>query len=405
MTDQALRVHLELGPVLVNRTAVYQMCCAAPRELAARGFDVACSALTARVNLDAEPESPGERRRFVRSERWLRGAGANPAWFLKSRHFTGLWPRFRHARGGLSVFFDPLYPLFFGGLDRGVVLAYDASPATDPDWHPPGVGHLYNAAFRFLARGRFHVVCCSRNTADHLRVNWGFAPSRLTVLPLGNFPPAPPEVPAGKYPDAPYLLFVGSLDERKNVAGLVRAYHKAGLLVSHGLRLRLIGYSHDAFHPIRKVADKVPGVDVAGFTSPGELAAAYRDCYAFVYPSRLEGFGLPLLEAMGHGCVCLSTICGASPEVSGDTAVYVNPYDFGDMIRGLRRLVDMPAEERRRLQEAARRRAAEFTWNRFYDGLADVLRKVAADSALKGHHRKARGNAPGPGTPRVLSVP
>jgi glycosyltransferase involved in cell wall biosynthesis len=85
---------------------------------------------------------------------------------------------------------------------------------------------------------------------------------------------------------------------------------------------------------------------------------------------------------MDHGCLCLSTICGASPEVSGDTAVYVNPYDFCDMVRGLRRLVDMPAKERRRLQEAGRRRAAGFTWTRFYDGLADVLRKVAADGAV-----------------------
>jgi len=382
MTQRAPRVHLELGPVLVNRTAVYQICRAAPRELTARGFDVACSALTARVNLDAEPETPRERRRFARSERWLRGAGRNPAWFLKSRHLKGLYTRLRHARG-LSVFFDPLYPLFFGGLDRGVVLAYDASPATDPDWHPPGVGHLYNAAFRFLARGRFHVVCSSRNTADHLRVNWGFAPSQLTVLPLGNFPPEAPEVPAGKYPDAPFLLFVGSLDERKNVANLVHAYHQAGLLASHGLRLRLIGYSHDDMHPIRRAIDHVPGVDLAGFTSAGEIAASYPDCFAFVYPSRLEGFGLPLLEAMSHGCLCLSTICGASPEVSGDAAVYVNPYDFSDMVRGLRRLVEMPADERRRLQEAAGRRAATFTWSRFYDGLADVLRKVAAEANVE----------------------
>jgi glycosyltransferase involved in cell wall biosynthesis len=379
MPQQLPRVHLELGPVLVNRTAVYQMCKAAPCELAARGFDVAPTALLARIGLDAEPQTPRERRLFFRSERWLRGSSANPAWFLKVRHFNGLRARLRHG-GGLSVFFDPLYPLFYGGLDRGVVIAYDTSPATDADWHPPGVGRLYEVAFDYVARGRFHVVCSSQNTADHLRANWGIAPSRLTVLPLGLFPPAEPEVPAGKYQDAPFLLFVGSLDARKNVPTLIRAYGAAGLLASHGLRLRLIGYPHDEVHPVRVATRSVPGVDVAGFGSPGEIAAGYRDCYAFVYPSLLEGFGLPLLEAMHHGCLCLSTICGASPEVSGDAAVYVNPYDFGDVVRGLRRLVTMPPAERQRLKAAARERAARFTWSRFYDGLAEVLRKAAADN-------------------------
>jgi glycosyltransferase involved in cell wall biosynthesis len=372
------RVHLELGPVLVNRTAVYQMCRAAPRELAARGFDVASSALVARLGLDAAPPDRNEVRWFRRSERWLRGAGANPRWFLKTRHLTGLVPRLRHARG-LSVFFDPLYPLFYGGLDRGVVLAYDTTPATDPDWHPPGVGKLYEVAFRFLARGHFHIVCSSQNTADHLRANWGFAPSRLTVLPLGVFPPAVPDVPEGKYPDAPFLLFVGSLDPRKNVARLIRAFWASDVYATHGMRLRLIGFAHRS-NPVRKLAGRIPGVDIGGSSSAGEITASYRNCFAFVYPSLLEGFGLPLLEAMHHGCLCLSTVCGASPEVSGDAALYVNPYDLGDVTRGLRRLVDLPTGERRRLQAAARARAEFFTWTRFYDRLADLLRGVAAQN-------------------------
>ena len=380
MTPPSPRLHLELGPVLVNRTAVYQMCKAAPRALAARGFEVASSALVARLNLDAEPLNRDEGRWFRRSERWLRGAGYNPGFFLKTRHLTGLIPRLRHAKG-LSVFFDPVYPLFFGGLDRGVVLAYDASPVTDPDWHPPGVGLLYDVAFRFLARGRFHVVCSSQNTADHLRANWGFAPSRLTVLPLGLFSLDAPAVASDKYPEAPFFLFVGSLDARKNVGGLIHAYRASGLFRSHGIRLRLIGYCHDEFHPIRKIADRTPGVDVGGFATPAEMAACYRDCLAFVYPSMLEGFGLPLLEAMHHGCLCLSTLCGASPEVSGDAAVYVNPYDFRDIVRGLRRLVAMPEAERQRLRHAARERSMMFTWSRFYDGLADVLRQVADEDS------------------------
>jgi lipopolysaccharide transport system permease protein len=376
MRVRSPRVHCELGPVLVNRTAVYQMCKAAPRELAARGFQVNSSALLARLDSAAEPVGPRERALFERSERWLRGAGANPAWFLKSRHLPGLRARWRHARG-VSLFMDPLYPLFFTNLDRGVVVAHDTTPVTDPDWHPPGVGRLYEVAFDRIARGRFHIVAPSRNTADHLRVNWGVAPSRLTVLHEGVFSFPEPEVPAGKYAEAPFLLFVGALDPRKNVEGLIRAYAAAGLYAGHGLRLRLIGFPQADDHPVRVLARSTPGVDVAGFTSAGEVAAAYRDCFAFVYPSLCEGFGLPLLEAMHHGCLCLSTICGASPEVSGGAALYADPYDHDELTRGLRRLVEMPDNERQRLRHKARDRAATFTWDRFFDGLADVLRREA----------------------------
>src|SRR4051812_33108217 len=109
MRDRAPHVHCELAPVLVNRTAVYQMSIAAPRELATRGFTVNCSALLARVGPDAEPLGPRERELFERSRCWVGDAAGNPAYFLKKTRFVkGLWARMRHARG-VSLFFDPLY--------------------------------------------------------------------------------------------------------------------------------------------------------------------------------------------------------------------------------------------------------------------------------------------------------
>jgi glycosyltransferase involved in cell wall biosynthesis len=370
------RVHCELGPVLVNRTAVYQMCRAAPAALAARGFRVHASALLARLGPDAEPDGPRERRRFDRSRRWLEWAVSNPYAFLRRRRLAGLAPRLRHARG-LSLFLDPLYPLFFGGLSRGVVLSYDVTPATDPAWHPAAVGVLYEAAYAHLARSGFHFVTSCHNTADHLRVNWGVAPSRITVLHLGLFSLPEPPAAAGGPPPEPFLLFVGSIEPRKNVEGLIRAYDAAGVYASHGLRLRLCGFAQPEGHPVMRLARETPGVDVRGFVSPEELAAGYSDCAGFVYPSFCEGFGLPLLEAMHRGCLCLSTLTGASPEVGGDAVLYVNPYDPAEVAAGLRRLVELSPAERRRLQERARRRAATFTWARFYDGLADVLRRAA----------------------------
>jgi glycosyltransferase involved in cell wall biosynthesis len=372
------RVHCELGPVLVNRTAVYKMCKAAPGELARRGFRVRCSALLARLDpATAEPDGPREQRRFERSRRWLQGAIARPGRFDKLRPLAGLVPRLR-SLGSVRLFMDPVYTVFYGAPDRGVVLVYDITTVSEPGWHPPGVGQLYRQAFDLIARSRLHVVTSCANTADQMRVNWGVAPSRLTVLPLGlfSFPePAPAPARGGR---PPFFLFVGNLEPRKNVTGLLRAYVDSGVFATDGIRLRVIGSLPGGEHPVVSQARATPGVDVCGFVGDAELAAAYEDCLAFVYPSFCEGFGLPLLEAMHRGCVCLSTRAGASPEVAGDAALYVNPYSPAEIAAGLRRVVSLTDAERRRLARAARERAARFSWADFYDGLARVLARQAA---------------------------
>ena len=373
-----LHVHCELGPVLVNRTAAYRMCKEIPLALVERGFRVTCSALLARVGVgNAEPLTRLEQRRFARSQRWLRWASTHPALFYRTCRLTVLALRCRCPRG-VRLFLDPLYILFYGAPDTGVVIVHDTTPVTDPSWHHPGVCQLYEIAYARLARSRCHLVTPCQNTADQLRLNWGIAPSRLTVLHEGLFALPKPHTAERRLPDEPYLLFVGTLETRKNVAGLIRAYADSGLYATRGVRLRLVGDRGDENGPIVALARATPGVDLPGFVRDAELAAAYAHCFAFVYPSFCEGFGLPLLEAMARGCLCLSTITGASPEVAGDAAVYVNPYDVADITRGLRRLVELPAAERKHLQARSRQRAATFTWERFHNGLAAVLEHAAA---------------------------
>jgi len=366
-------VHCELAPILVNRTAVYRMCRQAPGELIQRGFHVSCSALLARLSPDnAEPANRLERHLLERSRRWLMWAIRKPGWFGRTHRLAGQMMRWRHG-GGKFLSLDPLYPMFHGAPDRGVAISYDITPITNPEWHPEGVGYLYELAYAHLARSRMHIVASCQHTADQLRDRWGIPPLRLTVLPLGLFPLADAaETSAAR--SAPFLLFVGTVEPRKNVAGLIQAYADSGLFAERGIRLRLIGMKNGDDHPIMVLARATPGVDLAGFVSDAELAAAYRQCLAFVYPSFCEGFGLPLLEAMHRGCLCLSTNTGASPEVAGDAALYVNPYYPADIVQGLRRLVALPSSDVDPLRRKARERAAQFTWKRFYDGLAEVLR-------------------------------
>jgi glycosyltransferase involved in cell wall biosynthesis len=384
------RVHCELAPVLINRTAVYKMCRAVPRALAQRGFNVTCSALLAKLPPDsALPSTAWNRRLFDYSRRWLHWAIRRPKLFDKTRRLSGLATALRASKS-LPLFFDPLYLLFYGEPERGVVLVYDITTVTEPSWHGETVSRLYARAFQLLARSPCHVVASCENTADQLRVNYGIAPSRLTVLHLGLFDlPEPAFNPrlstfGPKIEDRrskieeQFLLFVGQMEPRKNVPGLIQAYARSELYESHGLRLRIIGSVPGDDHPGVQLARATPGVDLMGFVGEDELASSYATCFAFVYPSFCEGFGLPLLEAMHRGCVCLSTCTGASPEVAGDAALFVNPYSVADIADGLNRLAGLDQSERERLSTRARRRAGQFTWPKFYDGLARVLIKAAA---------------------------
>lgn len=374
------RVHCELGPVILNRTAVYKMCKTIPPALAQRGLDVRCSALLARVGVgDAEPVTRLDRYLFDQSRRWLLLALSRPGVFLKAQPITRFGPRVRHGVLASRLFMDALFFLFYGPpREQDVVLIYDITPVSDPGWHQPNVGRLYRRAFAELAQSGCQIVTSCQNTADQLRANWGIAPSRLTVLPLGlfSFPEPRPRHP--QQVAAPFLLFVGATQElRKNVVGLIRAYAASGLYGSRGIRLRIIG-SHDGEdHPVVAQARQTPGVDLLGHAPDDVLADSYAHCLAFAYPSFCEGFGFPLLEAMQRGCACLSTITGASPEMAQDAAWFVNPYSISEIADCLRRIVDLSPAERDQLGNRAREQARRFTWDRFHDGLVEVLKRAA----------------------------
>jgi len=377
MASYLPRVHCELAPVLINRTAVYRICRAVPRALEERGFRVTSSALLARLAPDGEPATAWNRQLFSQSRRWLHWAVRRPKLFDRTRRLSGLAPALRSA-GALLLFLDPLYLLFYGAPDRGVVLVYDLTTVTEPSWHGETVSRLYRRAFELIARSRCRVVASCENTADQLRVNYGIAPSRLHVLRLGLFDSPRPPAREVQRPREPFLLFVGQMEPRKNVPGLIRAYAQSRLYQSHGLGLRIIGSLPAEDHPGVQLARSTPGVDLKGFLDESEVAAAYETCFGFVYPSFCEGFGLPLLEAMHRGCVCLSTCTGASPEIAGDAAIYVNPYSTAEVATGLVRLTNLNQAERTRMAKRAQEIAAAFTWPKFFDGLARVLLRAAS---------------------------
>lgn len=133
-----------------------------------------------------------------------------------------------------------------------------------------------------------------------------------------------------------------------------------------GLRLVLTGAQPSELPPTP------PGVEVRGHVTRGELVELYATAALMVFPSRYEGFGLPVIEAMASGCPVAAARAGSLPEVVGDAGVLFNPDDPRDMARGIGEALDRSAE----LYERGLVRAARFTWSACADAHVNVYRAV-----------------------------
>lgn len=177
--------------------------------------------------------------------------------------------------------------------------------------------------------------------------------------------------------DAKHLLYVGTLEPRKNLERLVGALAQ---LHAHGERahLWLVGKRGWQANPLFERISRL-GLDTyvhcTGFVPGEHLPAFYQSCNVFVMPSLYEGFGLPVLEAMGSGAVVALSDLPVLREVGGDAAHYFSPLDEQDIAECLFRLLNSPARDE--FRHRARARTLEFSWERAAEQTLSVYQAVA----------------------------
>ncbi len=178
----------------------------------------------------------------------------------------------------------------------------------------------------------------------------------------------------------PYLLHVGDLHERRNLAVVVDALLSArrhfGAVA--GLSLVLAGVDRgvgDALQAIAAEADAPDAVVLLGHVSDERLQALYRCAAAFVYPSLYEGFGLPVLEAMASGTPVVASRAASMPEVLGEAGMLLDPLDVEAWTEAIIKVVN-DEHLRARMRHAGRARAAMFTWERTARATLAVYRRV-----------------------------
>jgi glycosyltransferase involved in cell wall biosynthesis len=254
-----------------------------------------------------------------------------------------------------------------GPGQRLVVTVHDVAFRLFPQMYPPAWRTLFRTGLRRAARRADAVIAASRHTATDVVRLTRIDPQRIHVVPLAtSLPLGHPDPEAAlkrlKVP-RPYVLFAGTLEPRKNLVRLVRAYRRVALRMPHGLVVAgPLGWRSHRLH--RELAVPGPGrVMLTGRVAPSDLDALYRGADAFCYPSLYEGFGLPVLEAMARGVPTLTSTTSSLPEVAGDAAVLVDPRSVRALAEALEGILT-DREEAKRLGTMARDRAAGYTWDR-----------------------------------------
>jgi glycosyltransferase involved in cell wall biosynthesis len=304
--------------------------------------------------------------------------------------FPRLWT---HARLSLEMASRPPDVLFVPAHvvplvhPHTVVTIHDLGYRAFPEAHPPLARRYLDWSTRWSATVARRVIVPSEATARDLSAAYGTPPGRIVVIPHGHHPRFRPldtsAVDAGLARlgiARPYLLFVGTLQPRKNLSRVLAAFERlaaggwSGQLVLVGQRGWL---SDPIFAAIARPDSPAHGrVHLTGYLDDEDVPIVYNGAEALVFPSLYEGFGLPALEAMACGTPVLTSDTTSLPEVVGDAALKVDPLDTVAIADGLARLVG-DADLRADLRQCGLARAGQFTWRRAAERTLAVLEEVA----------------------------
>jgi glycosyltransferase involved in cell wall biosynthesis len=279
-----------------------------------------------------------------------------------------------------DLFHAPAYTAPLRAVHPLVLTIHDVSYERHPEWYPYRRDGLRRWFYRRCALAADCILTDSEFSRAEIQAAYGIQTERIRVVPLGVGAPFI-ESPAVRSQSAdvrePYLLHVGDLHPRRNLRLLVRA---AGRISRRDPLLLVLAGKDAGEHPALLQEAGKAGVTIR-FTTPEndtELAQLYAGASAFVYPSRYEGFGLPLLEAMACGAPIVAARAASIPEVVGDAGILFEPTDEEDLVAGIRRILNEPALAAG-LGQAGRARAAEFTWERTARATLDVYRRLIRD--------------------------
>lgn len=258
---------------------------------------------------------------------------------------------------------------------RNVVTIYDLAPFRNPAWFSLAFRTYYRFMIPIIAKKALKVFTGSTFSKQEIIELLGMPENHVKVIPLAV--PANISRLANKsftHENGKYVLAVSSIDPRKNFSRLVRAFLQLKL---PNTKLILVGGRNRLFSDTKLQAalQNAENVVFTGYIQDAELVSLYQNALCLVYPSLYEGFGLPPLEVMACGCPVIVSKAASLPEVCGDAAYYVDPYDVDSIAEGIYE-VATNEQLRKTLIEKGTKRVAMFSWEKSAQQLLKVIKEV-----------------------------
>ncbi|MEZ5285274.1 MAG: glycosyltransferase family 1 protein [Vicinamibacterales bacterium] len=293
----------------------------------------------------------------------------------------------RLARERVDLVHEPHYVLPPAIRCRSVVTIHDCIHLMFPQYLPNRVGYVYARGSMWTAtRQAERVLTVSEASKRDILRYFAIPPERVEVIYNAideRFLVAPDESTTDRVRqryqlDHPFVLYVGNIKPHKNLERLIDAFGRARADGPDGLKLVVVGDEVSKYPTLRQMVHRHKldkHVRFLGFQPQETLASFYRLANAFVFPSLYEGFGLPPLEAMACGTPVVTSNVSSLPEVAGDAALLVDPYDVDGIASGLRRIL---SDEALRADLVARglARARQFSWSESVARIHAVYQRV-----------------------------
>jgi glycosyltransferase involved in cell wall biosynthesis len=270
------------------------------------------------------------------------------------------WPRVERATGAIDVLHaTSIIPFARASSVPLVVTIHDLAFLRHPSYFTARGRDVFARSLDIMRRSATLVLCSSRSTFDDCAAQ-GFDKSRLRLTPLGvrlrtTNPEQVSDMRRRYALPSEYVLFVGTLEPRKNVPRLLDAHQMLGDAVPPLVIAGATGWGDDDL--ATRIATS-PNVLFAGHVADDDLPAMYAGASVLCYPSLMEGFGLPVLEAMSHGTAVVTSRGTSTEEVAGGAAVLVDPHDAMAIAEGIRDALGRRYE----LAQLGTERAKAATW-------------------------------------------
>lgn len=287
----------------------------------------------------------------------------------------------------MDVFHTSSYDLQRPGRARYVVTVHDVIIKAYPHGHSEKTIKEIDERLRRVLGEADVLVADSHNTKADLMRFYGAGNARIQVIYPGvNFTKSemrPPQSLAGSPPaenppnhslrsgtgqakSEKYILFVGTLEPRKNVEGLIRAFD--WLKKEHSIKEKLYiagmkGWMFDKIFKAYEESGFKKDIVFKGYVNEEELSRLYQEASVFVYPSFYEGFGFPIIEAFSYGVPVVTSKTSSCGEIAGDSALLVDPSDYKEISEAILKIIN-DHDIRKRLTEKGINRAKGFSWDR-----------------------------------------